>query len=153
MTTTVNKAPSARRRRNKVSTSATLYAVDPSTIDIPDLPPRRIWQPETVERWESVHTSPMAAEFTPADLYSLFDLAELWDDFLLAADADERIKISKEIRIKGQSFGLTPLDRRRLSWEIEKGELAEQQTRARRNRAVAAAKGDDSDEVYASLMG
>jgi hypothetical protein len=147
---TAPKHPSTRRRRNKVSTSAKLYVIDPGSVTVPPLPPRRHWLPETEERWTSVHTSPMAAEFTDADLYSLYDLAELWDDYLLATDSDERIKLSKEIRIKGQSFGLTPLDRRRLSWEIEKGEQAEMATRARRSRQETPPASED--DAYAALM-
>ena len=149
MTTNGVKHPSARRRRNRVSTAAKLYEVEPGTVEIPDLPPRRVWHPETLDRWESLFESPMAPEFTASDLYNLYDLAELWDDYRLATDPDERIKLSKEIRIKGQAFGLTPLDRRRLSWEIDKGEQAEIATRARRNRAVAEV--EDGEDAYASL--
>ena len=142
------KNSSTRRRRNATQTS-TLYAVDPATVTIPPLPPRREWQAETVEWWDIIFTSPMAAEFIDADLFNLYHLAELMDDFAMSQSTKERIELSKEIRIKGQAFGLTPLDRRRLSWEIEKGERAETQTRARRNRQVESVPADE--DAYAAL--
>lgn len=148
------KHPSARRRRNKVSTAATLRVLDPDDIVVPPLPPRRQWQPETLERWETVHSSPMAPEFTDSDLYNLYDLAELWDDFLLAESPADRIKISSEIRLKGKDFGLTPLDRRRLSWEIDRGEEAEEATKQRRERQRREALksvDDDGEDAYAAL--
>ena len=145
---TAPKPSSARRRRNATHGS-TLYVVEPGDINVPPLPSRRIWQQETVERWEGLFSSPMAPEFLSADLYNLYDLAELWDDYLLAEDADNRIKLSKEIRIKGQAFGLTPMDRRKLSWEIEKGEQAELQTRARRNRLAEVT--EPAEDTYSSF--
>ena len=146
--TQVPKAASHRHRPKPGG--ATLYAVDPETVEVPPLPPRRIWQAETEEWWLSIHHSPMATEFADADLFHLYHLAELMDDFALAESVKERIELSKEIRIKGQAFGLTPLDRSRLSWEIEKGDQAETQTRARRNRQIVTVEEED-DDAYASL--
>ena len=143
------KAASARRRTNSPK-PAMLYPVDMDTVVVPELPARRQWQPETIRRWESLHTSPMAAELVEADLYNLYDLAELWDDYTKAQSSKERAKLSREIRIKGQAYGLSPLDRRRLSWEIEKGEQAEIATRQRRERLATQVEEDEGD-AYASL--
>lgn len=62
----------------------------------------------------------MAVEYLAADVPGLVLLADLvdrfnWGDATLAA----------EIRLQRQCFGLTPLDRRRLQWEIERAEQAQ----------------------------
>jgi hypothetical protein len=92
----------------------------------------------------------MVTEFIEVDLFNLYHLAELMDDFNISGSPKERVELSKEIRIKGQAFGLTPLDRKRLSWEIEKGERAETQTRARRNRVVEVVP--EGEDAYSALQ-
>ena len=41
--------------------------------------------------------------------------------------------LANEIRLQRQCFGLTPIDRRRLEWEIEKAEGANAKGQKRRN--------------------
>lgn len=68
----------------------------------------------TVAWWRDVWRSPMAAEFAQADTHQLFVVAELLERFWRKPNA----AIAKEIRLAAQAFGLNPLDRRRLQWEI-----------------------------------
>lgn len=58
-------------------------------------------------------------EFDASDLHGLLMLAVLVDDFWLAESPTTRSKLAGEIRQQSQRFGLSPLDRRRLQWEIE----------------------------------
>lgn len=144
------KHPSTRARRNKVSTSATLTA--PENIDIPDLPDDRTWHPQTLAFWADVWRSPMAREFDQSDVHGLFLLAVLVDGFWVKP----HWTAAAEIRLQGQRFGLSPLDRRRLQWEIEKVDEAQARGEQRRGRpqpAVSASKrkapGDPRDFLRA----
>lgn len=60
----------------------------------------------------------MAAEYLQADTHGLYVLAELVDQFWAAPTA----ALASEIRQQRQGFGLTPIDRRRLQWEVERVE-------------------------------
>ena len=122
------KHSSTRARRNKTSTAATLKA-DP-TVSAPELPaivwhpmtelPAIVWHPMTEHWWADVWSSPMAPEFDDSDKHGLFALAMIVNDFWTAATARDRRDLAAEIRQQGQRFGLSPIDRRRLQWEIEK---------------------------------
>lgn len=142
------KTQSTRARRNKASTRTTLVAVHPDDVVIPDLPSSKpVWQPRTLQHWEEVMSSPMAPEYDESDLQALFMVAELWDDFYLIEAEDLpfdrkarlRSNLMGEIRLQEQRFGLTPIDRRRLQWEIDRGEEADEKTRERRNKRTAQA--------------
>lgn len=78
------------------------------------------------EWWDSVWRSPMASEYLDADmrggLYLLADLHQArWD---ARQDPRELVNVAKEIRLQEVRFGLSPVDRSRLQWEVEKGEEA-----------------------------
>lgn len=126
------KHPSARARRNKVSTAATLVA--PTEVSIPDLPTDREWHPQTLAWWADVWRSPMAPEFDQSDVHGLLVLAVLVDGFWLKP----HWTAAAEIRLQGQRFGLSPIDRRRLQWEIEKVDEAQDRGQRRRQAAKAA---------------
>lgn len=140
------KDASVRRRANKAATAAMLS--DGRTVIRPDLPPRyerdedtgeRIevgWDPATVEWWNDLWASPMAAEYHSSDKHALFILAALVDQFWTNPDQ----KLASEIRLQRQAFGLTPYDRRRLEWTIESAEEAKDHGRARRESGRAAAQ-------------
>jgi len=70
----------------------------------------------------------MAAEFVPSDVHGLVLLAVLVDEFWSSPSAG----LAAEIRLQRQCFGLTPIDRRRLQWEIDRGEQAVEKTVVRR---------------------
>jgi hypothetical protein len=130
------KPSSTRARRNKTSTAAMLKS-DP-TIKAPALP-ERDWHPMVEAWWADIWLSPMAPEFDDSDKHGLFALALLVDDFWTADTASTRAKLAAEVRQQGQRFGLSPIDRRRLQWEIERSEEAQQKGARRRAQSQPAA--------------
>jgi hypothetical protein len=112
-------------------------AAAPVTAPAPELPAIRDWHAMTVAWWCDVWASPMADEFLRADTHGLFRLALLVDDYWLASSPTARKDLAGEIRLAGQAFGLTPIDRRRLQWTVDR---VEEKTTAKR---VARAPGKD----------
>lgn len=132
------KDPKKRQRRNKTATAATLK-IAPSGVKAPKLPTRKDaqgeaikWHPRTRKWWKSVWESPMASEFLDSDVHGLFTLAELEDAFHFEVDIRKRLDLAKEIRLQRQAFGLTPIDRRRLQWEVKK--IEEEKPKRRKPR-------------------
>jgi len=115
----IPKPAALRQRRNRVSTGATLAAEGSERQRAPSLPTHRDWQPMTRAWWKDTWRSPMAAEFLRADVHGLYILAELVDAFWTDP---EDLKLAAEIRQHRMAFGLTPIDRRRLQWEVERVE-------------------------------
>lgn len=129
------KHASARRRRNIVPGARTLVPQPSGAIDIPDLPDLRQWHPLTLEQWASIHRSPMYPEYDESDIQGLVMIAVMWDDYWRAASLGEDVTtLSREVRQAEARYGLSPYDRRRLSWVIDQGEQAEAATNERRNR-------------------
>jgi hypothetical protein len=132
------KPASTRQRRNRVAGARQLAVVH--DVEIPALPDDAgvDWHPMTVAWWRDIWSSPMAPEFDQSDVHGLFMLAVLQDAFW----SEPSQALAAEIRLQRQCFGLTPIDRRRLQWEIDRGEEAEKSTQTRRNQTPkpAAAK-------------
>ncbi len=120
-----------RQRRNRTSTNAKLQA-DPK-LKAPELP-GRVWHEMTLAWWADVWSSPMAPEYDESDRHGLFMLAVLVDEFWLSPTKD----LAAEIRLQRQAFGLSPIDRRRLQWEIERGDEASERTQKRRAKPAPA---------------
>jgi hypothetical protein len=98
------------------------------------LGPNNDWHPKVVVWWKDAWTSPMAKEWLASDVSGVFSrLVELWQDFWMAKDAQLRERLSKAITPLETELGMTPIARRRLQWEVEKGETAEERTRSRRH--------------------
>lgn len=116
-------------RRNQSTTRATLV-VD-HNVEAPPLP-TRLWHEQTRAWWRDVWSSPMAPEYDDSDKHGLFALAVLVDDFWHCDEAKLRKEIAAEMRQQRQCFGLTPIDRRRLQWEIERTDEAQARGRQRR---------------------
>lgn len=141
------KDPRLRQRQNKTTTAAKLSAEGNDLRAVPPLPVRKCgtcggegeqagkktvacdacsgsgifeWHEQTLAMWSDVWRSPMAGEYVQADTHRLFAYAVLVDRFWWG-----EIELAAEIRLQGQCFGLTPLDRRRLQWEVEKVEQAQ----------------------------
>jgi hypothetical protein len=87
----------------------------------------------TMAFWRDVWGSEIAPELLKVDQHGLFVLAELVEQFWEDPDP----KIAGEIRLQRQSFGLSPIDRRRLQWEVERTTEAQ----ARREKREKAATG------------
>jgi len=96
------------------------------------------WHPMTVAWWRDVWHSPMAAEYVQADLHGLSRLAVLIDAFWL----EPSTALASEIRLEQQAFGLTPIDRRRLEWQVAQ---TEDVTTKHKQRQVRRAHEGDSD--------
>ena len=148
----IPKPAKMRQRVNKTSTAATLSATSP-LIAAPALPDRgRPWHPMTVAWWSDAVTgvwaSPMAKEFDNSDVHGLYKLAALEDDFWTAFDPADRRAMAAEIRLQRQSFGLSPIDRRRLQWEIVRVDDA---TKKRRPAPVNDGRVRDSRDVLRAV--
>lgn len=135
----VPKPAALRQRRNKAATAAKL-APERRRQRAPRLPEREDgeWHRMTRAWWRAVWRSPMASEFLDADVHALFRLAVLVDMFW----RDPSRELAAELRLEQQCFGLTPIDRRRLQWEVERGESAATRTQQRHVRAAVAGEED-----------
>lgn len=138
------KSSGTRARRNKVSTHRQLEAVH--DVEAPSLPEGREWHAQTLAWWADVWASPMAPEFDDSDQHGLFLLAVLVDAFW---ESPSQV-LAAEIRLQRQCYGLTPIDRRRLQWEIDRGDSAAAKTHKR--RAAAAPKPEAVEEDPRRLL-
>ena len=122
------KPPHLRQRRNRASTRAKLPSQESAARrKVPPLPPRRpAWHPQVREWWKAVWQSPMAAEYLVVDKHALYLVADLHHEYWSATDAALKLKLGIELRHQDVRFGLTPIDRRRLQWEVEKAEQAQE---------------------------
>jgi hypothetical protein len=91
----------------------------------------------------------MASEFIPSDRSALLRLAELLHRFWSTEGDDVRLRLAAEVRHLEALFGLTPMDRRRLSWSIERNKAAETGDGA---AAKAAAAPDPADDPRRALL-
>lgn len=79
------------------------------------------WAALTKAWWTRLWASPMAGQFIESDVDGLYVLATLKDAFWSCAPGDPKMgALAAEIRMQEQRFGVTPLDRRRLEWELER---------------------------------
>lgn len=146
------KHPGTRARRNKVATTANVptFSARPKGTkpELTERPADDPWHPNVLAWWADVWAAGMSDEYHPSDIHQLLALAELYQAYWTVSPAKlrDRLLIAAEIRLQRQSFGLTPLDRRRLQWQIETVEAAQDRGTARRaaKRAPAPPKpGDD----------
>lgn len=165
------KHPSTRARRNRTAGARVLHLVERPKV--PTIPKVRKWSPRAIDWWSRVWSSPMSSEFDESDIPGLVRVCELVDDVArLAAEEEDllhgidrkklqprdrialvqqrtalvrlRVNLSSELRLAQASYGLTPIDRRRLQWEIDRGEGAQVRTSARRTATKPKAeKGPD----------
>ncbi len=113
-----------RQRQNKKAGAATLE-VPLEKPKIPTLqnPDKRKFHRLTRAWWKRVWSSPMASEYLESDIDGLARLALLVDDYYKAPYKGK--ELMSEIRLQEARFGLSPVDRSRLQWEVAKGEEAE----------------------------
>ncbi len=130
------KHVSTRARTNRAAGAATLPAEGRSG-PVPDLPPGVDWHPAVQAMWDDLWASPMAAEYHASDLHQLVVMARVHQDFYDAETPTGRREAAVELRLQRQAFGLTPLDRRRLEWQIESAEQAKERGQQRRRSSVA----------------
>lgn len=121
-----------RQRTNKKAGTATLEAPIDAEVPVIPNPDGRIWHPLTEVAWTHAWESAMSTQWLETDVDALGRLALLWDEFYKKPAG----ALMAEIRLQESRFGLSPLDRSRLQWEIKRGEDAERQ----RTPAPSAAK-------------
>lgn len=107
-----------RARTNKKAGAAVLDSTTPPSAPASTIPPipnpnDRTWHALTLAWWEHVFTSPMAGQYLSTDVDGLGRIAVLVDDFYKG-----NLSLMAEIRLQETRFGLSPLDRSRLQWEI-----------------------------------
>lgn len=119
------KPAALRQRKNKTSTRSTLR--NDIRVVMPDLP-EGDWLPITVQWWRDLWSSPMAPEYHSSDVHGLLIVAALRDAFWREPSKD----LAAELRLQHREFGLSPLSRRQLQWEIERAEEAQERGAARR---------------------
>lgn len=95
--------------------------------------------------WASVWRSPMAGEYLNADmmggLYLLADLHQLrWE-----SKGRDLIAASAEIRLQEVRFGLSPIDRRRLQWDVEQPDVPAVASQARKTKRPARKRSKKKD--------
>lgn len=138
------KPAGLRQRQNKTSTRAILpteaASAEGEVPPLPELGGRAKWHTMVARWWDAVWKSPMASEYLSADKEALFVLARLHQDFWTAKGRKDRQQAAAEIRQQGVRFGLSPIDRRRLQWEVEKGEQAAERVETRRRRKDVAGR-------------
>lgn len=110
-----------RQRTNRKAGASTIAAL--AHADVPPIPNpnARVWHVLTLESWERAWSSPMASQWLDTDVDGLGRLAVLWDEFYQTPTP----RLLAEIRLQEQRFGLSPLDRSRLQWEVSRAEEAE----------------------------
>ena len=112
------KPPSQRQRRNRTATATRMEAPPATKVPLPI--DESDWQPVTLRWWDTIWDSPMAGEWVDADVPGLLALAALVDAFWASRDP----KIAAELRLQQREFGLSPLSRRQLQWEVHRVEQA-----------------------------
>jgi hypothetical protein len=137
----MGKPAATRQRRNKASTFTVLTQPGAGEIKVPRLPKRDDgpWHRMTLRWWLDIWDSPMAPEYDESDIHGLFALAMVVNDFWTAQTAKDRQAASSEIRLMSQRYGLSPMDRRRLQWQI-----SETESKQRSNARGAAREADNS---------
>lgn len=105
------------------STKAILPADANLTVPPPPLPAHPLgeaWHPLALKTWLDIWQSPMASQFVDADIPGIFRIIVLTQAFMKTPTTN----ISAEIRQLSFSYGLSPMDRRRLQWTIVKADEA-----------------------------
>ena len=76
----------------------------------------------------------MAGEYLPSDIDGLARLAILVDNYY----NNPAKEVLAEIRLQEARFGLSPVDRSRLQWEVLKGEEAERKRKPQQQKPQTA---------------
>lgn len=154
------KPPGQRRRRNAGQSQWQQLPAEGRQGEIPEPRTQRKLGNLAQQYWNTLWTSPMAVTFTDADIQPLTRLVVLVDDRDRSECGEGLIEIVEsnyadlgeievvvgrfagdgEIRQLEDRYGISPLARRRLQWEIKQGEVVDMPQRkqgsGRKLRAV-----------------
>lgn len=173
------KDPATRERRNKSSTKAVLSLV--VDHEVPPMPKAEDWishptingqpvgpgadkaiewSPVVLKWWKTIWSSPMSNEYHDSDTVQLhlacFYLHQTVNPFLKMA---ERLQASKAHEACVKNFGLSPMSRRALQWEIARVTAADLENEKRKARSAGQGENkpapqadprDDEDEDEAN---
>lgn len=106
----------SRRRRVNTSAGVTTLPAGGRAEKAPVLPLKGASK-EAREWWATAWASPIAAVWLDADVPGLVRLASLVDR---VTKGDAPLTVLTEIRALEDRYGLSPLARRRLEWEVER---------------------------------
>lgn len=87
----------------------------------------------------------MQSEFLRGDEPAIYRLVVLVDAFWKTGE----LAIAREIRLLEREFGLTPLSRRRLEWNVARAEDASDRLDRERSKRGMVVEGDDPRKVLA----
>lgn len=114
-----SKTPQTRQRRNRITSAAQIEASPATRVELAEMLPDVELHPMTVWTWDVWWASPLTSEWVDADVPDLITLVKLVDAFW-KSPTELQPKIHAEIRMASREFGLTPMSRRGLQWEIRK---------------------------------
>lgn len=135
--------PSRLRQRTNSRPSVVLPAT--SGREVPPLPGDRVcWTPQARAWWSGVWSSPMASQYLDADVHQLAVLLELVELYWQAPS----LSLAAEIRVASQSWGLDPVSRRRLGWEV-----AQSSTEPEPERVTPVTTPTDADDPRRAVLG
>lgn len=89
-------------------------------IKPPPLPKTYRWTAKGRRYWDKVWRSPMAITFIDADLLGLERMVWLVEQIELAENTFSLNSVLSELRQLEDRFGMSPLARRRLQWDIDR---------------------------------
>jgi hypothetical protein len=138
------KHPKLKAGRSKSVTRAVIVTDNEfpeKPARLPACPNDGGWHSMARRFWSDVWESPMIGEFLPADIHGLFRLLVLVDQFWKKPTTS----LSAEIRLMGQLFGLSPIDRRRLEWQVVSTEEKIDRHHERRVKRARVVEGDPRD--------
>jgi hypothetical protein len=101
----------------------------------PNLPGAARYSKSTRDWWATVWRSPMAAIWLEADVPALVRLATLNE---LLEQGEATAMVLAEIRQLEDRFGLSPMSRRRLQWEVEQAGVEPKPVAAQEGRWLRA---------------
>ena len=113
------KDPAVRQRRNRESTAATLRGNVAQSRDLPPRDDGLDWHREALDIWRELWASPMAKEYTEADVPGLRIVADLTHEYWTTRG--DKTRTAAELRQQRGAYGLDPIARRRLGWKLEAG--------------------------------
>lgn len=136
-----------------------LLEAPPDAVKVPSLPPAEqwtstgTWSKPVGAWWNDIHKSPMAGEFTDADLHGLYVAANYLNEALNPRNnAAERLKLGQAWERAIKAYGLTPNARENLRWSISQAERAEYRTRDLRSKKQNAEPTKPAAAVNADII-
>lgn len=150
------KDPKTRKRKNRPPEVRELPTPEEAARNkVPALHKRddKIpWHDRVKEWWESIWKSPMASQWIDSDIKGgLRHLANLHQIVWTATSNSMMLAAMAEIRLQEVRFGLSPMDRTRLRWEVGKADEAEAKANKRKDPPAAVPENRDDPRVGLKL--